>query len=168
MYLYIPHNLNFIVLKNEIKKGGYILIYNQKNYLIFNIQNIRVLKYSSFIKLNNNVGASNKLNILEKHLHSYNNFYTKKINFKGKGYKITKKKTFLILNFNHSHITFVLLFNTICIKLNKNKYLMVLKNLLKIDSLALKFVNIKHLNIYTHRGIKLSKQKIYKKIGKRT
>lgn len=168
MYVYIPYILSFIVLKHKNKQREYILIYNQTSYLIFNIKNIQILKYSNFIKLTSHNIFFNKLNILGNYLYSCNNFYIKKITFKGKGYKITKKKNFLILNFNHSHITFVLIFNAVCIKLGKNKYLLVLKNLLKINTFILKFLNIKYANIYTHRGIKLAKQKMYRKIGKRS
>jgi hypothetical protein len=73
-----------------------------------------------------------------------------------------------MLNFNHSHLTWLLLFNTFCVKKSKSKYLFALKNCLKLTYLVQLILNIRPINIYTRRGINTAKQKLYKKIGKRT
>lgn len=168
MYIYLPYLLKFLILKNQTGRYLYLLIYTNKNYILFTVKSIVFLKNSNFIEFGVASTHNQDLYKFREYLYTYSNFYLKKITFKGKGYKITKKKNFLILNFNHSHITFLLLFSIVCVKLNKNKYLISLKNSLKLSALVLKLVSIKYVNIYTHRGIKLAKQKIYKKIGKRT
>lgn len=99
MYIYVPHMLNFLILKNTKNTDLAIVIYNKENYLTFKIKTMQFLKYSNFIKLLSNTVQLNKLNILEQHLYSYNNLYFKKINFKGKGYKITKKKKIFNIKF---------------------------------------------------------------------
>jgi hypothetical protein len=62
----------------------------------------------------------------------------------------------------------MLLFNTLCVKINKYKYLLILKNSMYLKNFVKRIINIRLVSIYTKRGIKLAKQKIFKKIGKRT
>lgn len=42
------------------------------------------------------------------------------------------------------------------------------KNFFKINTLTINLKNIRPINIYTRRGIRLSKQPLFKKIGKKT
>lgn len=171
MYIYVYNNINFIVCFKNLNKQKYLIIYLNKKYIILKSENIEYFKYSNTLSLS----TTNKPNIalhykneITNYLYNINNFYLQKINFKGKGYKITKKHNFLNLNFNHSHITWVILFNAMCIKINKNKYLVVLKNIKTLVNLSLNISKIRPLNIYTKRGIKQAKQRIFKKVGKRT
>lgn len=164
IYIYIPLKINFLVFKNNFNM--YLLIYTHSLYFYTKIRYVGYYKNSNFLKIYSNTGEYST-NILFNYIICNLNFYLKKINFKGKGYKILKKNNTLILNFNYSHINITLFFNTICIKLNKFKYIFVHKNLIKITNLILKIIKIRYLNIYTKRGVRLSKTIIYRKIGKR-
>jgi hypothetical protein len=126
------------------------------------------LKFHKYSPLSNNllVNTNEPLNFIEKHLFSLLNFFFKKIIFKGKGYKVIKKKKFLILLFNTSNITYLLLFNTICLKKSKSKYLLILKNYKTLQTLVNKVLKVKSLNTYTKRGLRSSKQLVYQKTGK--
>lgn len=168
MHIYLPYKINFLIYKNTIKRKNYLLIYSQNNYLFICLPNIQYNYYSNFINFEKNTQPQNTLNIISKYIYNYNNLYIKKIQFKGKGYKITKKKKFLILTFNHSHLIWMLLFNTLCVKVSKYKYLLILKNYLYLKNFVQSIINIRLVSIYTKRGIKLAKQKVFKKIGKRT
>jgi hypothetical protein len=97
MYLYLPYLLNFLILKNQAGKHIYVLIYTNKNYILFNIKNIVFLKYSNFIEFGVSSTHKQDLYKFREYLYTYSNFYLKKITFKGKGYKITKKKKFSYL-----------------------------------------------------------------------
>lgn len=166
MNLYINKHLNFFIIK---EKKLFLCMFIQKNYFIFKINSYFIKNKSNFIVLNWNYLINNSLNsTLSCYINSCCNFFFKKISFKGKGYKIVKKKNFLVLNFNHSHITFIIFFKTIVIKLTKHKYALLLKNLNLLSYSTSLIKKIRPINIYTRRGIKLSKQKVYKKIGKRT
>lgn len=167
MYLYLPNNIKTIILKNSTNKETYLVLYKDKNYLTLKLNEITVIKNHNFLFFSVKYVKFNLTDELN-HVFNWSNFYLKKILFKGKGYKIVKKKNYLILNFNHSHITTLLLFNSLCLKSSKNKYLLLLKNIAMLNSFLLNILNIRKLNIYTKRGIKVSKQKIYKKIGKHT
>jgi len=166
MILYLPSNINFTLINNKFTLNKYIVVHNNRHFITLKIDGIKYCAVSKFITLNNNNDKAIKT--LKNYIYSWANFFLKKITFKGKGYKITKKRGFLILNFNHSHLTWLLLFNTLCIKSTKTKYLMALKNYNTLNVLMDKLVAIRKLNIYTKRGIKLSKQKIFRKVGKRT
>lgn len=106
MLIYVPYLINFIILKN-FNKITLLLIYNKKRFIITRICNIKTYKSISIITLNINFNYKNLLQAphLPRYIYNWSNFYLKKITFKGKGYKIIKKMGFLMLNFNHAHLT---------------------------------------------------------------
>jgi hypothetical protein len=53
-------------------------------------------------------------------------------------------------------------------RLGKYKYVLKSKNDLKMNLFLKKICNIKPINIYTKRGIRLGKQIIYKRKGKKS
>jgi hypothetical protein len=53
-------------------------------------------------------------------------------------------------------------------KLKKTKILICSSNFKYIDSSARTVVNCRKLNIFTKKGLRLSRQLIYKKVGKKT
>lgn len=101
-------------------------------------------------------------------IYSLSHVFIKKITFKGKGYKLLKKKHVLYFFLNHAHITWSFFFNIICKKLLKYKYIYIYKNINKLLQILHKIIQIRFLNIFTKRGLRFSKQKVFKKIGKRT
>lgn len=53
-------------------------------------------------------------------------------------------------------------------RMAKQKYIFISKNYKYLSQLIQYIYKIRPFNIFTKRGIRLSQQKIYKKIGKRT
>lgn len=95
-----------------------------------------------------------------------------KIKFKGKGFRVRFKKNIKILKFTfgHSHINYIFVNKkTIAIKrLNKYKYTLKCRSLTRINLFLKKICNIKKINMYTKRGIRLGRQKIFKRRGKKS
>lgn len=171
MSIFIPYNINFLILKHLIYNNNYILIiYNKKNYIILITLTLIFFKKSNtlLINSNNSISLSFANNYLSNFINTWNIFFLKKIKFKGKGYKVVKNKNFLYLIFNHAHLTWFIFFNIICYRLRKQKYIFIYKNFKLLNQIAKNIYNIRPINIFTRRGIRLSKQKIFNKIGKRT
>lgn len=168
MILYLSPYIKFFLIKNLLKKNKYLLIYNKYRCLYIIYDSIYYCKYTNFISINKNQYNINNINGLINFIENWSIVFIKKVKFKGKGYKITKKKNFLLLHFNHAHVTWLLLFNIKCIKKSKSKYLFVHKHISRLVTLVNLVLKIRFINIYTKRGIALSKQTIFKKIGKRT
>lgn len=70
--------------------------------------------------------------------------------------------------FNKSHITWFLYFNVICIKASKQKYTFICKNFKHLNDTLIGLYTIRPLNLFTKRGIRFTRQKVFKKVGKRT
>jgi len=173
--LLLNNDLNFIFLKKNNYK--YIIIYNKLNntYIKYkfnlnvSIHFFKNLRYI-IIKLNYLTLDNNNLNLLlNKQIKSINFYFVKKIVFFGKGFKIKKLKNETIrLFFNKSHINFIKWNNMLVKKLKKTKILICSSNFKYIDSSARTVVNCRKLNIFTKKGLRLSRQLIYKKVGKKT
>lgn len=90
-----------------------------------------------------------------------------KLKFTGKGYKfaISSRKT-LTFNFGFSHRYYFYNFQTIPLRLTKTKFLLFGLNFFHLRLKAFEFYFIKPLNIYTLRGVRFSRQIVFKKIGK--
>lgn len=168
MSIFIPKYLFFLIQK---KNNLCILtIYTKKIYLLLFINTFKYYKHLNIIHINKYSCNSlcNTGNFINKYIFIWNIFFIKKIKFKGKGYKIMKNKKFFFLIFNNSHITWYIFINIISLKITKQKYLFLYKNKCILQKKLKVFYNIRPWNIFTKRGLRFSKQKIWKKIGKRT
>lgn len=155
-------------------KQFYILKNKNKKYFFINSAIMLNISSSCTIDLELNLIINNAINSYS--LHSKSNEFIKnvwyysfnKIKFTGKGFKIKKtKKKNINFFFYHSHINILILKNIIIKKLNKNKLVILAKNLnlkLKAEN---KILSIKPINIYTKRGLRLSKVLIKKRTGKK-
>lgn len=171
----IPISFNIIILENKKNKNDLTIILYNKLYSITLISNKKKTKIdleSYSIKINNNINYNNNLNFkqINKFLKTFEFYFFIKIKFKGKGFKIKFNKKLKIIKFyfGRSHITF---FKLKKIKLKKiTKYKFILKNLnfMKLKTNATKITKIKPINVYTLRGIRLAKQTIKKRKGKKS
>lgn len=172
MVLYIPYSLNFFITHKQtnVTKLYNLTIYRGGNYITINILDIQFTKSINLLKINLNreYYLILSVNTLIQYIYSTFTFFLKKIIFKGKGYKIVKKKRALMLYFNNSHITWILFFKIFIIKNNKYKTLFLSKNPLELAYLLRYILSIRYINPYTKRGVREVRQKIFKKIGKRT
>jgi hypothetical protein len=74
----------------------------------------------------------------------------------------------LSLFFNKSHINFIIWNNIIVKKLKKTKIILCSSNYKYIDKSVENIINNRKLNIFTKKGLRLSRQLIFKKVGKKT
>jgi len=171
--LNVPINFNFILIKKFNKI--ILIIFNEK------------LKFTLFFNKNNNIKINKNLNFLEykniflkkdyfvinnifyKFLEKLNKYYFLKIKFKGKGYKIGFYKKIKIINFyfGKSHKSIFLYNNLRIKKLSKYKFIVFSSNYNYLKKVGLKIINIKKINEYTNRGLRLSRQIIIKRKGKK-
>lgn len=171
--LNIPINFNFILIEkfNKIvliifnEKFKFTLFFKKKNNLKIN-KNLNSIEYKNIILKNSYFILNNNLySFLEK----LNNYYFLKIKFKGKGYKIGfyKKKKIINFYFGKSHKS-IFIYNNIKIKkLSKYKFILLKNNFNMIKQISYKIVKIKKINEYTNRGLRLTRQIIIKRKGKK-
>jgi len=171
----IPVSFNIILLENKKNNKDLTIILYNKLYsitLVIDKKKIKIDLESYSIKINTNINYNNNLNFkqINKFFKTFEFYFFIKIKFKGKGFKIKFNKKLKIIKFyfGKSHIT---LFKLRKIKLKKiTKYKFILKNLnfMKLKTNATKITKIKPINVYTLRGIRLSKQIIRKRKGKKS
>ena len=175
--LLLNNNLNFLFLKKNDHK--YIIVYNKTtgtyikykfdlNVNIFYFKNLKYLIVElNFFNYNNKKILNTLLN---KQIKSIDFYFVKKIVFFGKGFKIKKseQKNTLSLFFNKSHINFITWNNIIVKKLKKTKIILCSSNYKYIDKSADSIIKNRKLNIFTKKGLRLSRQLIFKKVGKKT
>ncbi len=160
------HNFNLSVFKRGIII--YIYIYN-KNYcclLKINFKNKITINFKNKITINfkNKIGEG--LNLIKFFLLQFDKCDLVKIKFTGKGYKIKKNsQESLILLFNKSHPTIIWWKNIFIKKLKKYKIL------IKYNQINIKvkntIINVRPINIFTKRGLRMSRQLLLKKKGKK-
>lgn len=167
----IPKSLNYILIK--IKEKPYIYIYNKNFFFFFSLINKKKIYLN---KSTNSITIilpypSTKMifqKYLDNLLYSWVNFFFKKIKFTGKGYKIVylKKKKKLKLKFNRAHRTSLFL-QKIWIKKFKKKIIFYYNNHYLLSETLKKVQNVRTANLYTKRGLKLTRQIFYKKFSKK-
>lgn len=102
---------------------------------------------------------------------SLQNYFLKKIKFKGKSYKIekvNKKKYVYEFNFGHSIFTCVNVKNAKIKQIQKIKLFLWSTNNIKLMVDATIIRSLRPWNKYSQRGLRLGKQLIYKKAGKKS
>lgn len=173
----IPLNIKIVywLNKKSDKNVNIFLFDNSKNLKL----NVKIEKsginhdlYSNSIILekkiifnHKNKVSSNLYNLLK----SWNSYFFIKIKFKGKGFRIRflKKLKLVKFFFGRSHKTFML-FKFVMVK-RINKYKFIIKGLKKEKLIenSKKITNIKPINFYTLRGLRKSRQIIFKRKGKK-
>jgi hypothetical protein len=176
--VHIPTSFKLIILKKNEDLGhkNYIhfVAYNNKHRLYFVI-----LKSKVFfdIELYSLVIHSKKIDVNKNFYEKYFSKFLKliekyvflKIKFKGKGFriKIFRKLKIIKFYFGRSHITFFKFRKLKIKKVTKYKFLLKSLNPLKFKQICTKVIKIKPMNVFTLRGLRISKQIIYKRKGKK-
>lgn len=163
-------NFNFLLINK--KKNKKIYIYNNNLYFYINNNfNLKIKKNSNSIIINNFKTKERILiekKLIENFIKSWSAFFFQKIKFTGKGYKIKKKKKSIKFFFGKSHMTNIIFNKLIFKKLTKNKILILTKKKKIIEFTRSLISKIRKISIYTKRGLRFSRQKIYKKTGKKS
>lgn len=157
-------NLNVSVFR---KKGNnYLYIYNTNYYSIIKAnQNIKIIN-NTFICLGSSESTTPHKGGLGTFLKQFYICEYVKIKFSGKGYKIKKNsQQSLVLLFNRSHTTVIWWSNLVLRKLKKYKIYLKYDN--KNRNIVHTMLNVRPVNVFTKKGLRLSRQVLFKKKGKK-
>jgi len=173
--LFIPFNWNFIIIqKNFLPNYIYFYIYNLTYFFILPIVKTSLfLKYDyqtnnlNFKFLFNNNFYSLFIKFFKIIFYSFSKLFFTKIKFKGKGYYIYKNlRNTIALQFGYSHLYYIYSFFITVKFLSKTSILIFGINFNDLNLISYKLYNIKPINIFTGKGIRFSRQIIYRKTGK--
>ena len=173
-FLYLPSFWNFIILKKKNKIFHYLYLYSDNYFfiLIF-LSKFLLMKYDfqvnclifNFFYKNNFYSLF--WNYFKLIFYSFSKIFFCKLKFKGKGYYIYKNnRNTLALQFGYSHLLYLYSFFLNIKFLTKTTILLFGINFNDIFFLSNSFYKIKPINIFTGKGIRFSRQIIYKKTGK--
>ena len=173
LQLYIPFNWNFILLKKN-KNLSNIYIYSTDYYYIIPIntcllffkfdKHINTIMFNFLFKNNFNPIFWNYCKTL---FFSFSKIFFLKLKFKGKGYYIYKNiRNTIALQFGYSHLFYLYSFFITIKFLSKTTILLFGINKLDLIKNSKLLYHIKNINIFTSKGIRFSRQIIYKKTGK--
>jgi ribosomal protein L6P/L9E len=127
-----------------------------------------ILKVSHYVNNNRVNKISKKINSF---LNSWDSYYFSKIKFKGKVYKISKYRyNNLKLSFGRCHKNMMVVRSLFLKKRKKVKTKCMLFGTSKYDldfSKSL-ITNVRPINMFTQRGLRLARQIVYRKIGKKS
>ncbi len=173
--LYIPNFWQLLILKN-FSITNYLYIYIYSSYYFFyipiTIQN-SIIKYDlqtkslliQFLFINNFMQLF--FNNFKSIFFSFSKIFFKKLKFKGKGYYIFKnKRNTIAFQLGYSHIVYLYSFFINVKFLSKTSIFMFGLNNINILKKSNEFFNLRKINIFTGKGIRFSRQIIYKKTGK--
>lgn len=175
--LNLPVNSKIGIWKNKTLKYVNIYIVINKKKFIFSIkekkiENVFIDKWSNsiiFLKKNQSLNKIKTENLMNKFFSSIIKYYYNKIKFKGKGFriKILRKNKIIKFYFGRSHITIMFLKKVLKKRINKYKFILKSINKNSLNKLSKIITNIKIFNVYTLRGLRASKQIIFKRKGKK-
>jgi ribosomal protein L6P/L9E len=99
--------------------------------------------------------------------YTFTKLFFKKIKFKGKGYYIYKNfRNTIALQFGYSHIKRLYFYFTFVKFLSKTSIILFGLNLKDISLLSKKLYSVRPINIFTGKGMRFTRQIIYRKTGK--
>lgn len=116
------------------------------------------------------VKEKNLNNIYLNYFYSFNFFFFRKFKFIGKGYKIKKaknKKSFKMF-FGYSHKIFLVYGGLQLRKLTKYKLFLITNTRLKEKITSPIIQHIRKLNLFTKRGLRATRQIVFKRPGKKS
>jgi len=174
IFLYLPFNWNFILIQRKKLNILSLYIYNTNYYFVLPFfKKFLLFKYDKFTNaIFFNFFFKNNFyylfwNFFKVVFFSFSRVFFKKLKFKGKGYYIYKNiRNTIALQFGYSHMLYLYSFFVNVKFLTKTTILMFGINYNDILNKTYSLFNIKKINIFTGKGIRFSKQIIYKKTGK--
>lgn len=175
----LNNDLKFNVLKKSNKTYNFLIIFNNSYFLkllLDNNSNIFFLKNLNFLVIRFDFYKNNNVEVLLNNItNSLNLYFMKKIIFSGKGYKIKKSHKnknnldkFFVFYFNKSHLNVLYFFSSKIKKLKKTKMVISSVNPHLLIKICNDIIKVRPFNIFTQKGLRLSRQTIYKKIGKKS
>lgn len=149
------------------KKFMHLYIYNKTYYCLIKInKNLKVdIKNNKTIQIKNEI-KNEVPKIINQFLKQFYFYEFTKIKFTGKGYKIKKNTNkSMVLLFNRAHTTTIWWKNIFLKKLKK--YKIYIKHNRKQYGIINSIIGIRPINIFTKKGLRKSRQILFKKKGKK-
>ena len=159
MTIVTTNSNNVIIIDNEEITLSFYL---KKNFIICDNSNSITV-----VKDNYNFSIGIFQTLLERLLFSWEHYFFQKIKFKGKGYRIRKKGKMIKFFFYFSHLNVIKIFGCKLKKIGKYKFILLATDYEFLKKTALKVANIRNTNLFTKRGLRLAKQTIHKRQGKK-
>lgn len=173
--LYLPSSWNFLLLARlSCPNLNHLYIYNDlyffktplvAPFMFFNFDSQLNTLVFQFLFKNNFFFLF--WNIFKKVFFSFTRIFFKKLKFKGKGYYIYKNfRNTIAMQFGYSHLMYLYSFFISVKFLTKTSILMfgINKDSVLLGARSLR--RIKSINIFTGKGIRFSRQLVYRKTGK--
>lgn len=171
--IYIPYNAKMVIISKTDSLYKIFYIYIDGKKFVFLSNNLFIInKWENSLTFVKNFKSLNQIklnNEFDAFFRSLNCYFFKKIKFKGKGFRIKffKKIKLIKFYFGRSHKTFMFLKKIKRKKINKYKFILYSIIRQKTLNVSIKITKIKKINFYTLRGIRLSRQIIFKRKGKK-
>lgn len=174
--IYIPINWEFILLTQKSLKKNFNIIYLISDLYFFKFPVIN--QYSKFYYDNQTRTIDFILpytpnfyqfywKLLKDIFYSFNKIFFLKLKFKGKGYYIYKNlRNTVTTQFGHSHRIYLYSYFLSVKFLSKTTVFLFGFSKTDILKIGYSIQQSKPINIFTGRGVRFSKQIIYKKTGK--
>ena len=161
-----PFNTTFYILNYKFNSQIYICFFIFKFYILqITLFLLRKLFLGPFYCFNY-LYISSKNNFINYFSFFFKLFFILFF-FIGKEYKLViSNRSTITFNFGFSHRYYIYNLNTVAVQLAKTKFMIYGLNFFNVLLKAKDFYYIKPLNIFTLRGIRFSKQIVFKKVGK--
>lgn len=175
IYISLPIDIKLTILKIKSKKMALAVLYDEKNYFSILIKCKNILRYDEethclVIRNHSNDSKIFANNYVSKFLKALKLYFNKKILFKGKSFriKVLKKSKLIKFFFGKSHITFFRLKNIKLKRITKYKILIRNLNLPSLMRVGGGIINIRPVDLYTLRGLRISRSVITKRKGRKS
>ena len=166
MYINCNFGIKWVLLKSS---NLYIYLYTQdKNYKHVYALDIKSRLYGKVLLIN--VWLFDFTNFIKHYNWWQRQFVLKymKIKIKSKFYRlyVNNKNTVVKSHINYGHIVHTYLLFSAVIKLSKYKLILYGQKISCLNKIACDIRKTKPYNIFTARGFRLNRQRVYKKVGK--
>lgn len=164
----------FLVFKNKESNYASIVTFANSYYVktpathtnsLFLDPQIKSISITNLLNANGfrKIGS----NYINSILKSSRVFFYKRLSYSGKGYRLyikSKSKIYFQLGYSHKYYLYDY---TVTLKpILKSKLLLLASSLTQLSNFSKSIYGLRPLNIFTLKGIRFTKQLVYKKVGK--
>lgn len=164
----------FIIKNNSNTDFLYVYIYSKSYFFLIPFaKKFLLIKFDTYVKsliiqffFNNNFF---KLfwSYFKTVFYSFSRIFFKKLKFKGKGYYIFKNyRNTIAMQFGYSHLLHIYSFFVAVKFLSKTSIFMFGINKINVNNRAFALFKLRPINIFTGKGVRFSRQIVYRKTGK--
>jgi len=174
--VYIPSNWKVVILKNKYTQSKPQIVYLFSNTYFFKLLLVSASSQLLFDRQMNSVTMRNYclsnfyklyINKVKQLLQSFSQVFFIKLKFKGKGYYIYKSsRNTITTQFGHAHRIYIYSFFISVKFLSKTSVFLFGTSKSDLLKVGYSIQKARPINIFTGRGVRFTKQIIYRKTGK--